>query len=97
MEKIPCVYILASERNGTIYVGVTSNLAKRIYEHKNNLMEGFTKKYKVHYLVYCEFFEDMLTAIAREKQIKGGSRKKKIFLIEKENPKWEDLSEKIIG
>ena len=85
-NKIPCVYILASERNGTLYTGVTSNLIKRICEHKNNIINGFTEKYKVHILVYYEVGESMIGAIEREKQIKAGKRKDKILLIEKENP-----------
>jgi putative endonuclease len=91
-EKVPCVYILASKRNGTVYTGVTSNLQKRLVEHQLGAVEGFTKKYHVHMLVYYEVHEDMYTAIAREKQIKGGSRKKKVELIERNNPLWRDLS-----
>ena len=85
------VYILASKRNGTLYTGVTSNLLKRVYEHKNNLIEGFTKKYNVHTLVYYEAYNDIYDAIAREKNIKKWKRQWKIELIEKSNPKWEDL------
>jgi len=85
-EKQPCVYILASKKNGTLYTGATSNLPKRMYEHKNNLIKGFTQKYNIHTLVYFEQAESMMSAIEREKQIKSGSRKKKIALIEKENP-----------
>jgi putative endonuclease len=91
-DKQPCVYILASKRNGTLYTGVTSNLARRIDEHRRS-SEGFSAKYKVHTFVYAEVCESMEQAIAREKQIKGGSRKKKIGLIEKLNPNWNDLSE----
>ncbi len=91
MNKIPCVYIMASKKNGTLYTGVTSNLPKRIYDHKNNLSEGFTKRYKIHTLVYYQCSGDMYSAITREKQIKAGSRKKKIILIESKNPEWEDL------
>ena len=94
-EKIPCVYILASKRNGTLYTGVTSNLQKRIAEHQSNATEGFTKKYHVHMLVYYEVYEDIQNAIAREKQIKGGSRKKKLELIEWTNPLWRDMSKDI--
>ena len=94
-EKIPCVYILASKRNGTLYTGVTSNLRKRLAEHMSGAIEGFTKKYRVYMLVYYEVYEDMYTAIAREKQIKGGSRKKKLGLIEKTNPLWRDMSDDI--
>jgi putative endonuclease len=85
------VYILASKKNGTLYLGVTNNLLKRIYEHKNNLVEGFTKKYNVHSLVYYEAYSDIYDAIAREKRIKKWKRCWKIELIEKFNPKWEDL------
>ena len=90
-KKVPCVYILASKRNGTLYTGVTSNLRKRVWEHKENAVDGFTKKYHVHTLVYYEAGGSMDGSIAREKQIKGGSRIKKIRLIEKENPEWRDL------
>lgn len=91
MEKIPCVYILANKRNGTTYVGVTSNLKKRVFEHKNNLVDGFTKRYNIHTLVYYEVGDSMEGVIEREKQIKGGSRDKKIKLIESTNPEWKDL------
>ncbi len=94
-EKTPCVYILANKRNGTIYTGVTSNLRKRIFEHKSNAVEGFTKKYNVHLLVYYEVGETMMGAIEREKQIKAGSRKKKLLLIEKDNPLWRDLYDEL--
>ena len=87
------VYILSSERNGTLYVGVTNDLKRRIYEHKNNLIKGFTEKYNIHNLVYYEETNDINVAIEREKQIKKWSRKKKISLIEKENPAWHNLSE----
>ena len=96
MEKLPCVYILASQRNGTIYVGVTSSLVKRVYEHKNDLADGFTKKYQVHMLVYFEVHNDIETAITREKQIKKRNRSWKIELIEKANPQWCDLYEGIL-
>jgi len=96
MSKQPCVYMLASKRNGTIYTGVTSNLIKRIFEHKSNSVEGFTKKYRVHILVWFELFEDMESAILKEKKIKAGSRAKKIALIESSNSKWQDLSDEII-
>lgn len=95
MEKIPCVYILANKRNGTTYVGVTSNLKRRIFEHKNNLIDGFTKRYKIHNLVYYESGDSMEGAIEREKQIKGGSRRKKIILINKNNPEWRDLYDEL--
>ena len=96
MEKLPAVYILASQRNGTLYTGVTSNLVKRVWEHKNDLVEGFTKKYRVHTLVYFELCESMETAIMREKQIKAGSRLKKLKLIEAKNPGWQDLYDSIV-
>lgn len=95
-EKTHCVYILASKRNGTLYTGVTSNLLKRIAEHKSDVVEGFTKKYAVHTLVYYEVHEAMMSAIEREKQIKAGSRGKKVILIEKENSRWEDLCDKLL-
>ena len=82
---------MASKYNGTLYVGVTSNLLRRIWEHKNDLVDGFTNIYRCHDLVYYEFFDDMDLAIEREKQIKAGSRKKKIELIEKDNTSWKDL------
>ncbi len=86
------VYILASKRNGTLYVGVTNDLRRRMYEHKNGIIEGFTKKYSVNRLVYFEDSADVDAAIRREKQIKGWRRDKKIALIESANPDWEDLS-----
>lgn len=86
------VYILASKRNGTLYIGVTNNLERRLYEHKNNLVEGFTKKYSVHNLVYFEEVNDINAALQREKQLKRWTRKWKIELIEKENPDWCDLT-----
>ena len=89
--KRPCVYILASQRNGTIYIGVTSDPVKRVWEHKNDLVEGFTKKYGVHTLVWYEAHETMEAAITREKQLKGWRRQWKLELIEKMNPNWRDL------
>ena len=91
MTKQPAVYILTSRRHGTIYIGVTSDLVKRVWEHKNNVVEGFTKKYGVHELVYFEMHADMAQAIQREKRIKKWNRAWKIELIEKENPDWHDL------
>jgi len=88
----PTVYILTNKRNGTLYVGVTSNLPKRVDEHKAGTGSGFTKKYNLHTLVYAEICETMTQAIEREKQLKGGSRTAKIKLIEKDNPRWEDIS-----
>jgi len=89
--KQPCVYILASGWNGTLYVGVTSDLIKRVWEHKNNLVEGFTKTYRVHDLVWFEQHESMQSAIAREKAIKEWKRAWKVELIEKSNAGWQDL------
>ena len=80
------IYILANKRNGTLYIGVTSNLVKRVYEHKNNIIEGFSKKYHVHKLVYYEITNDIESAIRREKQLKKWNRKWKLELIEKNNP-----------
>lgn len=91
MNKQPAIYIIASKRNGTLYVGVTSNLAQRIYQHKNGLVSGFSKKYGCKTCVYYEMYDDMEHAIEREKQIKKLSRKKKVELIESMNPSWEDL------
>jgi len=87
----PAVYILASRPGGTLYVGVTSDLIQRVWQHKNNLVEGFTQKYGVHELVYFEQHATMINAIAREKQLKAGSRAKKLALIEQANPQWQDL------
>ncbi|WP_133408339.1 GIY-YIG nuclease family protein [Parashewanella tropica] len=89
--KLPCVYILASDRNGTLYIGVTSNLIKRIWEHKNDITQGFSNQYSVHNLVYYEVHENMDSAIAREKQMKKWKRDWKISLIESKNPYWNDL------
>ena len=89
--KQPAVYILASKRNGTLYIGVTSHLLKRVWEHKTNVVKGFTNKYSVHTLVYFERHENMLSAISREKELKKYNRQSKIELIEKENPNWQDL------
>jgi putative endonuclease len=89
--KQPCVYILASAPRGTLYIGVTSDLIQRVWQHKQGLVEGFTKKYLVHHLVYFEQCDDMLTAIAREKHLKKWNRAWKIELIEKANSDWSDL------
>ncbi|MCH8156521.1 MAG: GIY-YIG nuclease family protein [Nitrospinae bacterium] len=94
--KQPAIYIMANKRNGTLYTGVTSNMVKRVYEHKNGVIQGFTKRYGCKRLVYYEIAEDMASAIVREKQIKSGSRKKKLMLIESMNPAWEDLYDEII-
>ena len=91
MTKQPAVYILASKRNGTLYIGVTSDLVKRVWQHKNDVVEGFTKKYGVHTLVYYELHASMNEAITREKQLKKWNRAWKIALIEKQNPEWDDL------
>ena len=85
------VYILCSKRNGTLYTGVTSDLIKRVYEHKNNLVDGFTQKYNIHCLVWYEAHESAESAINREKQIKKWKRAWKLELIEKHNPQWNDL------
>ena len=87
----PAIYIMANQRNGTLYVGVTSDLIQRVYQHKQDETDGFTKRYGCKILVYYEQYDNMETAIEREKQLKGGSRKKKIALIESINPKWADL------
>jgi putative endonuclease len=92
MTKTYYVYILSSKRNGTLYIGVTNNLERRLYEHKNNLIEGFTNKYNVHHLVYYEDVNDIQTALQREKQLKRWTRKWKLELIEKVNPEWRDLA-----
>ncbi|WP_199482665.1 GIY-YIG nuclease family protein [Vibrio owensii] len=92
MDKTPCVYILTSKNNSVLYIGVTSQLAQRIWQHKNGVVEGFTKKYHVHKLVYFELFEDMSTAINREKQLKQWKREWKLDLVRKTNPDFLDLS-----
>jgi len=91
MNKGYYVYILANKRNGTLYTGITNDLKRRILEHKNNIIEGFTKKYKVHALVYYEETNNINAAIEREKRLKKWNRKWKIDLIEKENLNWDDL------
>ncbi|MBI5591109.1 MAG: GIY-YIG nuclease family protein [Deltaproteobacteria bacterium] len=93
--KQPCVYLLASRCNGTLYIGVTSNLAKRVWEHKQDLVEGFTKRYGVHTLVWYELHDSMESAIQREKAIKEWKRLWKLELIEKTNPQWRDLYEEL--
>ena len=87
----PTVYIMTNRRNGTLYTGVTSDLIKRVYQHKQGMIAGFTKQYNCTQLVYYERGDSMIGAIEREKQIKGGSRKKKLALIENMNPRWIDL------
>ena len=95
--KQPCVYILASKRNGTLYVGVTSDLIRRVWEHETGVVDGFTKKYRVHTLVYFEQHPAMADAIVREKRIKSWHRKWKLDLIEAANPEWRDLYPEITG
>ncbi|MDY6903397.1 MAG: GIY-YIG nuclease family protein [Thermodesulfobacteriota bacterium] len=97
MERLPAVYMMASQKNGTLYVGVTSNLVKRVWEHQNGVAEGFTWRYDVHRLVWYEVHSTMMSAIAREKQLKNWRRAWKIALIERENPDWADLYEKVAG
>mgnify|MGYP001567053756 CR=1 FL=1 len=87
----PCVYMLASRYNGTLYVGVTSDLVKRVWQHKNNIVEGFTKRYGIHVLVWYELHPTMESAIQREKALKEWKRAWKLELIEKVNPQWQDL------
>jgi putative endonuclease len=94
--KQPCVHIVASKRHGTLYTGVTANLPRRAYEHREGLVKGFTAKYGCKMLVWYESHATMLDAIAREKQIKAGSRAKKLALIESLNPEWKDLYETLI-
>ena len=93
-ERQPAVYILASQRHGTLYIGVTSNLMQRMYQHRNRTFAGFSKDYAVHRLVRFEMFDDMQSAIAREKQLKRWHRDWKINLIEQDNPDWGDLAVK---
>ena len=95
VKKQCCVYIMTNKKNTVLYTGVTGNLERRVFEHKKKIVKGFTSKYKVNKLVYYEVTEDVFSAINREKQIKGGSRKKKIELINSMNKKWEDLAEHI--
>jgi putative endonuclease len=96
MNRVPCVYILASRRNGTLYIGVTSDLVKRIWEHKNDVVEGFTKRYGVHTLVWYEVHSTMESAISREKALKGWKRRYKLELIERMNPDWRDMYGELI-
>ena len=97
VDKLPCVYILASKPNGTLYIGVTSNLPKRIWEHRQGVVKGFSKKYGVKRLVYYEVHENMESAISHEKQIKKWDRDWKIRLILEKNPEWHDLYDRITG
>ncbi len=96
MNKQPAVYMLASKRNGTLYIGVTSDLIKRIWEHRNDLVEGFTSRYNVHRLVWYELHENMESAITREKRLKNWKRKWKLEIIENSNPEWLDLFDTIV-
>jgi putative endonuclease len=91
--KQPCVYIVANKRNGTLYTGVTSDLRRRAFEHRNGLIKGFSARYGCKMLLWYELHETMIDAITREKQIKAGSRAKKLSLIEHSNPDWRDLYE----
>ncbi|PZN84060.1 MAG: GIY-YIG nuclease [Candidatus Methylumidiphilus alinenensis] len=91
MNKQPCVYMLSSRRNGTLYIGVTSDLIRRVYQHRTEAADGFSKRYGVHDLVWYEVHEMMESAILREKQLKNWSRIAKIRLIEQQNPNWRDL------
>jgi putative endonuclease len=92
----PCVYIMASDRNGTLYIGVTNHIARRAWEHRSDFVEGFTKRYGVHRLVYVEFHATMPLAIQREKQLKKWRRAWKIRLVEEFNPQWRDLYEDLL-
>ncbi len=94
--RIFCVYFMASKRNGILYIGVTNDLVRWVYEHKNNLIEGFTKKYNVHQLVYFETTSEIQSALKREKQLKKWNRQWKLDLIEKTNPNWTDLYQSLL-
>jgi putative endonuclease len=95
MRRQPAVYILTNKRHGTLYTGVTSNLIKRVWQHRNDVVAGFSSRYGLNKLVYFEMCDDMYVAIAREKQIKAGSRRRKLRLIENRNPHWKDLYDDI--
>jgi putative endonuclease len=95
-DKMYYVYILTNKYNKVLYVGITNDLIRRTYEHKSNLVEGFTSKYNVHKLVYYDLTSDVMSAITREKQVKGWTRNKKIKLIESMNPGWKDLYDEIL-
>ena len=94
--KTPCVYILASKRNGTLYTGVTSHLVQRLEQHKSGMVDGFSKRYGVHFLVWYEEHDTMLSAIAREKQIKKWNRSWKLRLIEEVNPEWRNMADDLL-
>ena len=96
MPRAPCVYMMANKRNGTLYAGVTSNLAQRAFQHREGLTPGFASRYGCKLLVFYELYERMDEAIAREKQIKGGSRARKIALIQAMNPEWRDLYDSLV-
>lgn len=96
MESLYYIYILTNQNNNVLYTGITNDLVRRVYEHKNKLCQGFTKKYNINKLVYYESCSDVLSAISREKQIKAGSRKKKVLLIESMNNMWVDLYSSIV-
>ena len=95
-DRRPCVYILASQRNGALYIGVTSDLARRAWEHRSDAAQGFTRKYGVHILVYVEFHDSMADAILREKRLKEWRRAWKLELIERTNPQWRDLYDDLL-
>jgi putative endonuclease len=95
MEKQYYVYIMTNKNNSVLYTGITSHLKRRVYEHRAKLVEGFTKRYNITKLVYYEIFKDSLSAIAREKQIKGGARANKIALVNRMNAGWDDLYENL--
>ena len=95
MQRQPAVYLLTNKPDGTLYIGVTGDLRRRVWEHKNKVIKGFSEKYNLTRLVYFELHEDMHQAISREKQLKAGSRSTKIELIESSNPDWEDLYQDI--
>ena len=96
IERVPCVYILANRARGTLYIGVTSDFIKRVWEHKTDCVEGFTKRYSVHVLVWFEIHATMESAIAREKAIKEWKRAWKLELIESTNPQWNDLYDDLL-
>ena len=91
------IYIMASERNGTLYIGVTNDLTRRVYEHKNNLLDGFTKNHNIKLLVYFEIYDNIEEALKREKNMKAWQRSWKMRIIEEQNPHWNDLYDQITG
>lgn len=95
-ERTPCVYLMASRRNGTLYLGVTSNLVRRVHQHRESALAGFTKRHRCKVLVWFEVHGSMESAITREQQLKGGSRDRKLALIEAQNPHWNDLYPRLI-